>query len=317
MSADWEGGRCRSCLRTAGPGRVFEFLDAIGPLTDPVRFDAPAEGAFDVVVPSLPSFGFSSKPKGKPVGPATTARVWHKLMRDVLGYTGYGAQDGDCSQAVAIQLASQFADELAGIHLNRAVARPIPEAEQTDEQRAWIRAAAAHSQSEPDYFREQMRKPQTVAFAPSDNPLGAAAWIAEKFKAWRDSGNNIEQAFTKDQLLTNLMLYLVTNTAGSAVWFYRGAADEGQAARRKITVPTGFAAFPKENPGLQPPRSVLERDFNLTHYTKCRAAVTSHVWSNRNCWWATSAISSANCATERRFSGRGFAKFARKVNGRR
>jgi pimeloyl-ACP methyl ester carboxylesterase len=250
------------------PGSVFEFLDAIGPLTDPARFGGSADDSFDVVVPSLPGFGFSSKPKGKPVGPAATARLWHKLMREVLGYSRYGAQGGDWGQAVSIQLASQFSDEVIGIHLNAAGARPIPEAEQTDEQRAWIRAATTYRDVELDYFREQQRKPQTVAFALSDNPLGAAAWIVEKFKVWSDSGNNIESAFTKDQLLTNVMIYLVSDSAGSAVWIYRGNADEGPATRGKIAVPTGFAAFPGESPSLQPPRSVLERDFNLVHYTK-------------------------------------------------
>jgi len=250
------------------PGSVFEFLDAIGPLTDPARFGGSADDSFDVVVPSLPGFGFSSKPKGKPAGPASTARLWHKLMREVLGYSRYGAQGGDWGQAVSIQLASQFPDEIIGIHLNAAGARPIPDAEQTDEQRAWIRAASTYRDVELDYFREQQRKPQTVAFALSDSPLGTAAWIVEKFKNWSDSGNNIEKAFTKDQLLTNVMIYLVSDSAGSGVWIYRGVADEPPPARGKIMVFTGFAAFPGEMAALQLPRSVLERDFNLVHYTK-------------------------------------------------
>jgi microsomal epoxide hydrolase len=189
-------------------------------------------------------------------------------MREVLGYPRYGAQGGDWGQSVTIQLARVFPDELIGIHLNAAGARPVPDAEQSDEERAWARAAAAHRAAELDYFGEQQRKPQTVAFALSDNPLGTAAWIVEKFKVWSDSGNDIESAFTKDQLLTNVMLYLVTDTIGSSVWFYRGSADDGPAAREKTAVPTGFAAFPKEMPALQPPRSMLERDFNLTQYTK-------------------------------------------------
>src|SRR5207253_2928283 len=126
------------------PGSVFEFLEAIGPLSDPARFGGSAEDSFDVVVPSLPGFGFSSKPKGKPVGPVTIARLWHKLMRETLGYARYGAQGGDWGQGVSIQLAAQFPDDLIGIHLNGAAARPIPEAEQTEEQRTWFRAAAAY-----------------------------------------------------------------------------------------------------------------------------------------------------------------------------
>ena len=113
-----------------------------------------------------------------------------------------------------------------------------------------------------------MRSPRSC-----DNPLGAAAWIIEKFKVWSDSANNIELAFSKDQLLTNIMVYLVTDTAATGVWFYRGSADEARAAQGravpgKVMVPTGFAAFPHEMTSLEPPRSLLERDFNLVHYAK-------------------------------------------------
>jgi len=253
------------------PGSVVEFLDAIGPLTDPAGHGGSAEDSFDVVVPSLPGYGFSSKPQGKPVGPPTTARLWHRLMREVLGYSRYGAQGGDWGAFVTIQLGRQFPEDLTGIHLNAGFARPVPEAEQTEEQRAWYRASAAYRDLEMDYAREHQHKPETVAFALSDNPLGAAAWIIEKFKGWSDSDNNIEKAFTKDQLLTNIMIYLVTGTEGTGVWYYRGNADESRAqgpVTGKIQVPTGFAAFPKEMTALAPPRSILERDFNLTHYTK-------------------------------------------------
>jgi pimeloyl-ACP methyl ester carboxylesterase len=249
------------------PGSVVEFLDAIGPLTDPARYGGSPQDAFDVVIPSLPGFGFSSKPK-KPVGPVAIARLWHKLMTDVAGYTRFGAQGGDWGQAITIQLAAQFPDSLAGIHLSGTTARPLPEAEQTDEERAWVRASAAFRQNEVDYFGEQSHKPQTVSFALSDSPLGAAAWIVEKFKGWSDSGDGIERAFTKDQILTNVMLYLVTDTAGTGVWIYRGLADEPSPPRGKIAVPTGFAAFPKEMPIFLPPRRFLEQDFNLVHYTQ-------------------------------------------------
>ena len=254
------------------PGSVMEFLDVMAPLSDPAHHGGAAADSFDLVIPSLPGFGFSSKPAGKPVGPQTTARLWHKLMRDVLGYQHYGAQGGDWGAFVTIQLARQFPEDLAGIHLNAASVRPVPDSELTDAERAWTRAAAVYRHLEMDYSREQQHKPQTVAFALSDNPLGAAAWIVEKLKGWSDSGNNIEQAFTKDQILTNVMIYLVTGTEGTGVWYYRGSADEaaaatGRPASGKIQVPTGFAAFPKEMTALEPPRSLLERDYNLTHYT--------------------------------------------------
>ncbi|HEV3329843.1 MAG TPA: epoxide hydrolase [Bryobacteraceae bacterium] len=235
------------------PGSVFEFLEGIGPLS----------ATFDVVVPSLPGFGFSSKPKGKPVGPVTTARLWHRLMTEVLGYRKFGAQGGDWGMRVTMELAAQFPESVIGIHLNAAAAgAPIPDAEQTAEEREWIRAVTAARTAELDYFNEQQHKPQTVAFALYDNPIGAAAWIAEKMKGWSDAG------FTEDQTLTNVMIYLVTDTVGTGVWFYRGAGDERSQLRGKLMTPTGFAAFPKEMPYLAPPRSIIERGFNLVHYTK-------------------------------------------------
>jgi pimeloyl-ACP methyl ester carboxylesterase len=249
------------------PGSVVEFQDAIGPLTDPAAFGGSAEDAFDVIIPSLPGFGFSSRP-AKPVGPVTIARLWHKLMKDVAGYPRFGAQGGDWGQSVTIQLASQFPESLAGIHFSGTTARALPEAEQTDEEKVWVRASNAYRQTELDYFGEQSHKPQTVAFALADSPLGTAAWIIEKFKGWSDSEPGIENAFTKDQLLTNIMLYLVSGTAGSAVWIYRGNADEPPAPRAKLAVPAGFAAFPKEMPIFLPPKRFLERDFNLVHYTR-------------------------------------------------
>ena len=251
------------------PGSVFEFMEAIGPLSDPASFGGSAEDAFDVIVPSLPGFGFSSKPKGKPVGPRTTARLWHQLMSGVLGYARYGAQGGDWGSTVTTNLAAEHPDAVMGIHLNAAGGGVAPGAQPSEEERAWQRLSNEQSTAELDYFREQQHKPQTVAFALSDNPLGAAAWIVEKLQGWSDSGAGFDKTFTKDQVLTDVMLYLVTDTVGTGVWFYRGPTEEGPAPPRgKIGVPTGFAAFPAEKAYLQPPRSVLERNFNLVRYTK-------------------------------------------------
>ena len=233
------------------PGSVFEFVEAMGPLSED----------FDVVVPSLPGFGFSSKPKGKPVGPVTTARLWHRLMTEVLGYPRFGAQGGDWGMRVTMELAGQFPQSVVAIHLNAAPAG-APLENPTDEEREWQRLTIAARTVEIDYFNEQQHKPQTVAFALYDHPMGAAAWIVEKMKGWSDA------FFTEDQVLTNVMIYLVTDTVGTGVWYYRGSGDERSQLRGKLMTPTGFAAFPKEMPYLCPPRSVIERGFNLVHYTK-------------------------------------------------
>ena len=264
------GSRPLPLVLTHGwPGSVFEFQEAIGPLTDPARFGGSPDDAFDVVVPSLPGFGFSSKPKGKPIGPPTTARLWHQLMTGVLGYQKYGAQGGDWGQSVTLQLAAQFPESLIGIHLNAAGGGLATDGAPTDEERAWQRSSTAYRTAELDYFNEQQHKPQTVAFALSDNPLGTAAWIVEKMKVWSDSDDDLDSTLSKDQILTNVMIYLVTDTAATGVWFYRGASDDAAPPRRgTMAVPAGFAAFPKEMPSLQPPRSILERNLNLIQYTK-------------------------------------------------
>jgi epoxide hydrolase len=250
------------------PGSVLEFLEAIGPLTDPARFGGSPEDAFDVVVPSVPGFGFSSKPKGKPIGLATTATLWNRLMTEVLGYAKYGAQGGDVGNGVTNQLAHAYPDSLLGIHFNGLGVPPPPEAEQTPEEREWARTVNAFVAVERDYYNEQQHKPETVAFALTDNPLGTAAWIAEKLKLWSDSPDPLDPVFTKDQVLTNIMIYLVTDTIGTSAWFYRGRVDEPSNLTGKVNIPTGFASFPRELPTLNPPRSVIERNFNLRQYTK-------------------------------------------------
>ena len=253
------------------PGSVLEFIEAIGPLSDPASFGGSPEDAFDVVVPSLPGYGFSSKPKGKPIGPATTAALWNQLMTEVLGYNKYGAQGGDLANTIMTQLGRIHPESLIGLHFNGiglGAAPAPPESEQPPDERAWRRAVAAYRTTEMDYNFEQRNKPQTVALALSDNPVGTAAWIVEKLKIWSDSPDPFEPAFSMDQILTNVMIYLVTNTFGTAVWFYRGLNDDAVSDGGKIEVPTGFASSPHEMTMLNPPQSVVARNFNLVHYTK-------------------------------------------------
>ena len=248
------------------PGSVFEFLEVIGPLTDPASHGGRAEDAFDVVVPSLPGYGFSAKPK-RVIGAPTTAGLWHKLMTGVLGYSRYGAQGGDLGSGITASLGRQFPAAVAGIHLNGAGAGLAPGAEQTDEERTWLKELATFNTNERDYLNEQQHKTQTIGFALADNPLGAAAWMTEKLKGWSDSPVT-EPVFSMDQMLTCIMIYLVTDTMDSAFWFYRALQDDRGTATGKVTVPTAFASFPREMALLHPPRSVLERGYNLVQYTQ-------------------------------------------------
>jgi epoxide hydrolase len=154
------------------PGSVFEFLDAMGPLSDPARFGGSPDDAFDIVIPSLPGFGFSSKPQGRPIGAPTVAALWNRLMTEVLGYPKYGAQGGDIGSRVTVQLALNHKDSVLGVHFNGlAEGREAPpDVEQTPDERAWRGALAAYLSRERDYYNIQIHKTQTIAFALSDNP---------------------------------------------------------------------------------------------------------------------------------------------------
>jgi epoxide hydrolase len=255
------------------PGSTFEFLEAIGPLTDPASFGGSPDDAFDVVIPSLPGFGFSSKPNGKPIGVPTTSALWNRLMTEVLGYSKYGAQGGDIGSAVTAMLAGRFPERLIGAHFNGIplLGPPPPEAEQSDEEKAWSKRLAEFSATERDYFGEQQHKPQTIGFSLADSPLGTAAWIVEKLNGWSDSDRAGEPALSMDQVLTDVMIYLVTDSIDTSAWFYRGFVDDrpvpGTAAPR-ITVPTAKVSLPKESPSLDPPQSLIARNYNLVRYTR-------------------------------------------------
>jgi epoxide hydrolase len=256
------------------PGSTFEFLEAIGPLTDPASFGGSPDDAFDVVIPSLPGFGFSSKPKGRPIGVPTTSALWNRLMTETLGYPKYGAQGGDIGSAVTAMLAGRFPERLIGAHFNGIpLLGPLPpDSEQSDEEKAWSKRMAAFTASERDYFGEQQHKPQTIGFSLADSPLGTAAWIVEKLKAWSDSDREGEPAFNMDQVLTDIMIYLVTDSIDTSIWFYRGFVDDqpgtpGRAVPR-IAVPTAKVSLPKESPPLDAPQSLIARNYNLVRYTR-------------------------------------------------
>lgn len=191
-------------------------------------------------------------------------------MTERLGYTRYGVQGGDLGCTVSTQLAYLFPKEVAGLHLNLVPPPLKPEEQQTEEERAWYKDAQEFRARELDYFQEQAHKPSTVAFALNDNPVGTAAWMLEKFKIWSDSGTGFAPAFTLDQLLTNLMVYLGTSTIDSSVWFYRGVLDEthGKTFPGRIDVPTAVADYPKDLLNGRPPKSLIAYGYNLVRYTR-------------------------------------------------
>ena len=252
------------------PGSVVEFLDLIEPLAHPQRFGGSADDSFHVIAPSLPGFGFSARPP-RPWGPRKMAGVFNALMTEVLGYNGYLAQGGDWGGAISSWLGFDHAPNCRAIHINIMTMRH-PGGPQGAEEEAWA-AGFRHEQSmENGYRTQQATKPQTLSYAMMDSPVGVAAWLIEKFNSWSDTdGDNIESAHSKDTLLTNIMVYLVTRTFNTASWIYYGRREEGgrvlSPQGKRVEVPTAAALFPKELLSW-PPRSYAERVYNITRWTE-------------------------------------------------
>ncbi len=252
------------------PGSHFEFWDAIEPLTHPEKFGGREEDACDVIVPSLIGYGFSGPPE-TPISPRTIARYWDKLMRDVLGYDSYIAQGGDWGSVVTGWLGYDH-DACKAIHLNMPSWTSPGVAPETEEEVAHAAKANAAFQADGSYLLQQATKPQTLSFAMTDSPVGTAAWVLEKFMHWSDvQGGNLDSVYTKDQLLTNIMIYLVTDSFASSVWVYNGYfADPGGdpvPAGARIEKPVGVAKLPGEPTYMWPPRTQVERSMNVVHWT--------------------------------------------------
>jgi microsomal epoxide hydrolase len=265
-----EAGGKRPLIVTHGwPGSHYEFWPSIEKLAFPSRFGGNAADAFDLVIPSLPGFGFSSKPT-KPIGQRTTARLFNTLMTDVLGYRSYLAQGGDWGAMVTSWLGRDHGASARAIHLNMLGFRPHGGV-QTDEERAWAAQQEAAGGMMGAYLRLQMSKPQSVAWLGAGNPVGQAAWICERFHDWSDlSQKTIDEAYGKDRLLTNIMIYVMTGSFTTGAWYYRGLIEEGGLAfgpGERLETPTAFANFPGEPLYAAPPRSFAERAYNVVRWT--------------------------------------------------
>jgi pimeloyl-ACP methyl ester carboxylesterase len=251
------------------PGSVAEFTKIIGPLTDPEAYGGAAADAFHVVAMSIPGFGFSGKPAERGYGPERIGRILSTLMAR-LGYTRYGLQGGDWGSSISRFVALNDASHVAGLHLNFCLAGPPPGVKDPNEgvppaELERMRARTAFFDTERGYFLEQSTKPQTVGYGLDDSPAGLAAWIVEKFRSWSDSNGNVESKFTKDELLTNVMIYWVTQTATSSARIYY-ENQRAKPAQRRVEVPTACAVFPKEI--SIPPRRWVEASHNVTRWTE-------------------------------------------------
>ena len=249
------------------PGSVVEFTKIIGPLTDPVKYGGRIEDSFHVVAISLPGFGFSGKPNERGYSPERMAKTIAAVMAR-LGYTRYGAQGGDWGGIISRLIALDDAPHVAGLHLNFCVAGapagPDANAGVPPAELQLMQSRNTYMENERAYQQLQGTKPQSLGFGLTDSPAGLAAWIVEKFHAWCDCDGDVEKRFTKDELLTNIMLYWTTETAASSarIYFENRVAPPNPG---KVMVPTACAQFPKEISA--PPRKYLEARYNLTRYT--------------------------------------------------
>jgi pimeloyl-ACP methyl ester carboxylesterase len=223
----------------------------------------PNAPSFHVVAASLPGFGFSSIPTKTGVGFATSATLMTKLMHDALGYERYGVRGSDLGGVIVRQMALIAPEQIIGVHLTGIIGAAGGQPPYTAAEQAFI-DAVARVEPELAYARLQTSKPQTLAQSLNDSPTGLAAWIVEKFRAWSDSGGDVESRFSKDELLTNLMVYWVTGTAPSSVRMYYDFVREPLKGGR-VERPVGMLMSTKD---LFPaaPREFGERLLNVQHW---------------------------------------------------
>ncbi|MEM1133944.1 MAG: epoxide hydrolase family protein [Pseudomonadota bacterium] len=236
----------RPLLLTHGwPGSVLEFMDVIEPLTKPDEHGGSAEQAFHLIVPSLPGYGFSGKPRKAGWDIPKIAKAWDVLMR-ALGYERYFAQGGDWGSAVTLEMARQDRGALAAVHSNMVLAAPDPEtiSKPTEAEAAALARLQWYREKDHGYAEIQRTRPQTIGYALTDSPVGQMAWILEKFRNWSDAGDDIASAFGHDRLLDNISLYWFTRSAASSARLYWHSFGKMEMA--PIAMPMGGTIFPKE-----------------------------------------------------------------------
>ncbi|MFJ9138393.1 epoxide hydrolase family protein [Streptomyces sp. NPDC102256] len=260
------------------PGSIVEFTDIVGPLTDPRAHGGDPADAFHLVLPSIPGFGLSGPTRDTGWEFTRVAAAFATLM-ERLGYRRYGAQGGDWGGAVSRELGRAHPDRLIGVHLNllpgsSATTEPTAgelaalSPEERERTRASWRRGQDWNREESGYAAIQATRPQTLAYALTDSPVGQLAWIAEKFRQWTDSGDRPEDAVDRDLLLTDVMLYWLTGTAGSSarIYYERAHADYWGRPPEPSVAPTALAVFPEEN--FVPLRHVAERTDRIVRWTE-------------------------------------------------
>ena len=250
------------------PDCFWRYSKVVELLTNPGAHGADPTDAFDVVVPDVPGYGYSDRPTSSLLDSIDVAGLWAELM-GVLGYERFGAAGGDIGSHVSRYLALDYPDRVVAVHRTDAGLAPFTgdPADLAPEERDWLASVAAWGAAEGAYGAMHRTKPQTAAFAMTDSPAGLASWIVEKLRAWSDCGGDIERAFTKDEILTNVTIYWLTATIASSMRMYNAnsAIPVAQLTRR-VDVPSGFSIFAGDV--VRPPRAWLKRTTNAVYITE-------------------------------------------------
>ena len=270
----WEKGKGKNptpiILTHGWPDSFLRYKKIINKLTDPARFGGDPNDSFDVIVPSLPGFGFSDKPELSGYNNARVAELWIKLMTDNLGYSKFAAAGGDIGSGVTRYMALNHPQLLIGIHLTdvgiiRDLLVASDESKLSQAEIAYKKTAQQWMAQEAGYISIQSTKPQTLSYGLSDSPVGTAAWILEKFRSWSDCKGQLENSYSKDELLTNVMIYWLTNTLSSSVNMYY-ENTHSLPPMGKIEIPTGIALFAQDI--LLPPKEWTVKNLNIVQWTE-------------------------------------------------
>jgi len=251
------------------PDSFYRMHKIIPMLTDPESFGGNAADSFDVIVPSIPGFGFSDSVRKPGWTVKQTAELWGSLMRDVLGYQRYAAAGGDGGSPISQLLALNNPASVIGIHLTDPgfqATMNLDPSSLTPAEQQYLGAMQQRFFQEGGYVMIQSTRPQTLAYGLNDSPVGLAAWIIEKFYGWSDIDGDLEREYTKDELLTNIMIYWVTQTINPSIRsYYEESHAPSLKPGQRVEVPVAMALFPKDTP---PPRALAERTLRIERWTE-------------------------------------------------